>query len=77
MLLKVLAYSPWKMKACFLWRRLAPRAGIARTGHFPGEPGNLRLEIYADFFRRGNNRGSGLTVLVDELIVTYALLMRI
>ena len=25
------------------------------------------------FFRRGNNRGSGLTVLVDELIVTYAL----
>ena len=26
---------------------------LARTGHFPGEPRNLRLEIYADFFRRG------------------------
>ena len=67
MLLKVLAYSPWNKRA----------VPLARTGHFPGEPGNLRLEIYADFFRRGNNRGSGLTVLVDELIVTYALLMRI
>ena len=29
------------------------------------------------FFRRGNNRDSGLTALVDEIIVTYALLMRI
>ena len=29
------------------------------------------------FFRRGNNQGSGLTALVDEIIVTYALLMRI
>ena len=29
------------------------------------------------FFRRGNNRGNGLTVLVDGIIVTYALLMRI
>ena len=29
------------------------------------------------FFRRSNNQGSGLTILVDEIIVTYALLMRI
>ena len=28
-------------------------------------------------FLGGVNRGSGLTVLVDEIIVTYALLMRI